>query len=209
VSGQETPGLVLDVATDPAPAAADGVWGSLREIGGWWGLLRFLPGAVRTVLSSREPVGGLPVVEPGQSRSAELSEVDFDSGVPITDYTLAAEADAVTAAAEVVAEALAEQSGPSADPAVTAAMTGEALREEWLATHDAGTALQDVIEAHAEQEAEQGYEAWLAQEQADYDAGTGPYAPELTGDATGSAVNGQDSDAAAAVAVAELGEAGL
>jgi hypothetical protein len=36
VSGQETPGLVFDLASDPAPASSGDAWGSLREIGGWW-----------------------------------------------------------------------------------------------------------------------------------------------------------------------------
>jgi hypothetical protein len=104
VSGQETPGLVFDLASDPAPASGD-AWGSLREIGGWWGLMKFLPSAVRMVFSDRESVGGLPVVEPGQTRPAELPEVDFDPGVPTGDHTPTAE----TSQAEQVAEQAAEQ----------------------------------------------------------------------------------------------------
>lgn len=102
----------------------------------------------------------------------------------------------------------------SAGTAETVVMTGEQMREEWLATHDAGTELQDWIEAQAEEEAEQRSEAWLVQEQADFEAGTGPYALESTEpqpDDTsrdGAAVHAS-AQAAGTVAGAELGEAGL
>jgi hypothetical protein len=188
----EPEGLILDTSLDltpgpvPVPAPGGGGRGALREIGGWWGLLRFLPSAIRQAFSEREQPGGLPVVEAGQERPADLQEIDFGDSYPIADHTLAeagAGAEARFAAAEAVAEA--------------------------LATHDAGTDLQDVVGAHAEQEADQGHEVWLAAEQADYDAGTGPYAPGLTGDDTGPTANGQAGTVAAAEAVAELGEVGL
>lgn len=188
MSGQETPGLVLDLTPAPAPAPvpAGGVWGSLREIGGWSGLLRYLPGAVRQVLSGREPVGGLPVVEPGQSRLADLPEIDFGDSFPTVDRT-SAEAEATTAAptvaVEAVAEALAAQGAASSAPAATVVMTGE--------------------------EADQAHDAWLTPEQADYEAGAGPYAPELTGEDAGPAADGHAAEAATAEAVAELGEAVL
>jgi hypothetical protein len=214
MSGQETPGLVLDLTPDPTPASAGAGWGSLREIGGWWGLLRFLPGAVRQAFSGREPVGGLPVVEPGQTRSAELPETDFGDSYPTADHTLTAETDLATEAGLTV-EAGAETATAEAGAAAEAGTVeiGEQLREEWLAGQDAGTELQDLIEARAAEEAEQGYEAWLAQEQADFDAGTGPYAADPTdlaqvaGEA-GAGPNGQ-AQVAVAQAGAELGEAGL
>jgi hypothetical protein len=148
VSGEET-GLVFDLVPDSAPSKP--AWGSLREVPpSMW--LRLIPGVLRQVFSGREPVGGLPVVEPGQSRPADLPEVDFGDSYPTADHS-AAEADAVTAAAGVVAGALAEQ--------------------------------------------------------ADYDAGTGPYACELAVEDAGAAASGQAAEAATAQAVAELGEVGL
>jgi hypothetical protein len=213
VSELETPGLILDPALDltsgPAPAASGAGWGSLREIGGWWGLLRFLPGAVRQAFSEREQPGGLPVVEPGQERPAGPPDVDFGESYPTGDHTLAAEADLSDGAG-----AQAATPGAGAEAGETVVVTGESLREEWLATHDAGTELQDWIEYNAAEEADQTYEAWAAQEQADFDAGTGPYAPEFTEpqveDVTGDGPTAQASvQAAVTVAGAELGDAGL
>jgi hypothetical protein len=211
VTGQETPGLVFDLAPDPTPAPSGGGWGSLREVGGWWGLLRFLPGAIRQAFSEREPVGGLPVVEPGQERPAELPDVDFGESYPTGDHTPATTAEAPVPEASV-AEAATPDAG--AEAGETVVMTGEALGEEWLATHDAGTELQDWIEARVAEEADQAYEAWAAQEQADFDAGTGPYAPEFTEpqveDVTGDGPTAQASvQAAVTVVGAELGDAGL
>jgi hypothetical protein len=215
VSGQEPAGVVLDLAPDPVPASSGGVWGSMREIS-LPVLLRLVPGVLRQVFAGREPVGGLPVVEPGRSRPAGLPEVDFGESFPVADHAPAAAgavAAARTVAAEAVAEALAAQDGAPAGPAATVVMTGEQLREEWLAAHDAGTELQDVIEDHAEQEAEQRYEAWLAAEQADFDAGAGPYEPDPGYLAQVDAVFGDgpstQAQAAAVEAGAELGEAGL
>ena len=118
MSGQELEGLVVDMGPDPAPAPAEsgGGWASLREIGGWWGLLRFLPSAIRQALSGQEPVGGLPVVEPGQSRPADPPEIDFGDSYPTGDHTtdLTAEvvADRLTTPA-LDAEAVAESGDPA------------------------------------------------------------------------------------------------
>lgn len=101
MSDLETPGLILDPPLDltsgPTPAPAGAGRGSLREMGGWWGLLRFLPGAIRQALSEREPVGGLPVVEPGQARPAEMPDVDFGESYPTADHAPSATAEAPVA----------------------------------------------------------------------------------------------------------------
>jgi hypothetical protein len=113
VSELEPQGLILDptldLAADPTPDSVPvsdgGLRGSLKEIGGWWGLLRFLPGAIRQAFSGREPAGGLPVVEPDQTRPAALSEVDFGDSFPTADHTLSAEMDPTALGAEAGAEA--------------------------------------------------------------------------------------------------------
>jgi hypothetical protein len=101
VSDEQIPGLILDPPLDlaPDPVPSGEAQGSLKEIGGLWGLLRFLPGAIRQAFSGREPVGGLPVLEPGQTRPAELAEVDFNPGAPTGDHAPAAQTPAAEAQA--------------------------------------------------------------------------------------------------------------
>lgn len=207
MSGQESPGLILNLTPSPAPAGA--VWGSLRDVGGFWGLLRYLPGAVRQAFSEREPVGGLPVVEPGQGRPVTLPEIDFGDSYPTADHTPAAEADL---SAQVGAEAGTAEAGVSAEATETVVM-GEQLGEERLAGHDAGTELHDLTEAQSLVETVPGHEAGLAAEQADLDASPGPYTPgpvhlaqvdDVLGDVASVSASVQ-----AAAAQAELGEAAL
>jgi hypothetical protein len=122
--------LVFDLTATPAPAAEGGVWGSLREVGGWWGALRFLPSAIRQAFSEREPVGGLPIVEPGHTRPAELAEVDFNPGAPTGDHTPAAQtpaAEAQAAEAQAAEAQAAEQ--PGAEFTVEESLAGAATVE--------------------------------------------------------------------------------
>lgn len=92
MSGEPSLGPVSTPSPAPDAGASAGVWGSLREVGGWWGVLRLLPAAVRQVFSGREPVGGLPIVEPGQTWRTRLPEIDVDPGAPTADHTPAAQA---------------------------------------------------------------------------------------------------------------------
>lgn len=121
MSGEQAPGVVFDLPAPPASASEGGVWGSLREVGGWWGALRLLPSAIRQVFSEREPVGGLPIVEPGHTRPAELPEVDFNPGAPISDHTPTAQTPAAEAHAAEPPEA-----GFTAEQALAEAATTEA-----------------------------------------------------------------------------------
>lgn len=122
---EESSGLVFDLVQDAAPSKP--AWGSLREVSpAMW--LRLIPGVLRQVFSGREPVGGLPVVEPGQSRPTSLPEIDFNPGAPIADHGLAAmEAAAHASVAEAVAaeevpvpEAVAESAEPASVAEVVA-----------------------------------------------------------------------------------------
>jgi hypothetical protein len=112
---EPSPGLDLDLATggdpDLAPAAggAGGAWGSLREVKPSL-LLRLLPGMLRAAFAGREPVGGLPVVEPGRGRSRglELADVDFGDSAPTSgqDYLWSVpDVELAEAAAEPLTEA--------------------------------------------------------------------------------------------------------
>jgi hypothetical protein len=131
VSGEPSPGVVFDLPSAPVPSQEGGAWGSLREVGGWWGALRLLPSAIRQVFSEREPVGGLPVVEPGHTRPAELPEVDFNPGAPIADHTPAAQTPASEAHAAEPPEAgfTAEQALAEAATAEAAEAAAEAVQE--------------------------------------------------------------------------------
>jgi hypothetical protein len=199
MSELEAPGLILDPPLDltsgPAPAASGARWGSLREMGGWWGLLRFLPGAIRQAFSEREQPGGLPVVEPGQVRPAELPDVDFGDSYPTADHTPAATAEAPVADASVAEVPVAEVSD------LDVAASAEAPEQGYEARL-------------AADEAEMGAYVASGQYDADLalitDVGTGVDAAES---GAGAAVNGHavqvSAEAAAAEAGAELGEVGL
>ena len=76
MSDQEPAGLVFDLLPDLGPVRPEGGWSSLREVRpSMW--LRMMPSIVRSMFTRGpgEPVGGLPVVEPGQSRPAGLPEL--------------------------------------------------------------------------------------------------------------------------------------
>ena len=190
MSDLETPGLILDPILDltsgPTPAPAGAGRGSLREMGGWWGLLRFLPSAIRQAFSEREQPGGLPVVEAGQERPAELPEVDFGDSYPTADHALD-----LTAEAPVPVASVAEAS--DLDVAASAEAPGQGC-EARLAADEAEMA------AYV---ASGQYEADLA---VITDVGADTAEAEATANGHSAQVAAQ---VAAAEAGAELGEVGL
>ena len=125
MTDQELPGgVVLDQAPDTAPAQDEGGRSSLRGVSAWT-LVRLIPSVFRSMLAGREPVGGLPVVEPGRQRPAELREIDFGESAPT------AEAREPVLLAETVAE-VAASLGVDLDTTEAAAQAAEQ-------DHDAAT----------------------------------------------------------------------
>jgi hypothetical protein len=172
VSDQETSGLTFDLAPDPAAAptseSEQGLWGSLREVSGWsW--VRLIPSLFRSMFAGpREPVGGLPIVEAGQTRPADLAEVDFGDSAAAPDYGLAFESNAAAQVSATGVGATAETSEPVRLAEAVAEVAEELGTDARSTGADAAEA--NVTKAAAVEATGNGHQVQVAASAADSDA---------------------------------------